>query len=97
MAGNQALRAVAERELIETPTQVENEPEAGISLKILLTALTALSQRFIVALSRLFTLTTIASAFVLWFNVLPSPTIPQLVGLGLYAVFIVAMHLVVRR
>lgn len=108
MAGNQGLRVAAEREIPDllspqpTPTPAESKPDEGtrkrdIAADALLLALTALSKRFVDALSRLFSLLTIASAFVLWYSVLPNPSIPQLVGLGLYAGFIFAMHFVVRR
>ena len=80
-----------------TKPREEEKSESELPLKLLLTALTALGQRFVVALSRLFSIITIGSAFWLWLICLPSPTIPQLVGLGLYAMFILAMHVVVKR
>ena len=69
--------------------------EAAASMIIL--ALKTLSQKTIVALSSLFTLLTCISAFVLWQDVLPNPTPTQLVGLGLYGVFILLIHLVRRK
>lgn len=62
----------------------------------ILLALSALSQRTIVALGQLFTLLTVASAFVLWF-VTPEPTVYQLVKLGLYALFVLGANWIVRR
>lgn len=64
---------------------------------MLLLGLKTLSQRFIVALSNLFTLLTCVSAFILWQNVLPNPTGLQLTGLGLYGVFILLLHIVRRK
>lgn len=62
----------------------------------LVLALTALSQRFIVALASLFTLLTVASAFVLWY-VTPVPDTPQLIKLGLYGLFVLGANWIVRR
>ena len=97
MAGNPTLRVLAETEVPE-PNQAGNEPEgkSDFATSVLLTALTALSKRTVVALSNLFSLLTIASAFTLWYIVLPNPSIPQLVGLGLYGLFILAMHFAIR-
>ena len=67
-----------------------------ISADALVLALTALSQRFIVALANLFTLLTVASAFVLWY-VTPDPSVYQLVKLGLYALFVLGANWIVRR
>jgi hypothetical protein len=65
---------------------------------ILLTALKALSQRALVAVGNLFVLAAAASAFWLWLVTLPSPSIPQLVGLALYGALMLALvHLVLRR
>jgi len=63
---------------------------------MLLLGLKALSQRALVALSACYTLLTVASAFALWWRVLPEPSVFQLVGLGLYGIFILAVQ-VVRR
>jgi hypothetical protein len=65
---------------------------------ILLTALKALSQRTLIALGNLFVLAAAGSAFWLWLVTLPSPSIQQLVGLGLYGLLMLALvHLVLRR
>lgn len=65
---------------------------------ILLLSLRALSQRTIVALGNLFVLLTAASAWLLWRDTLPQPSIPQLVGLALYGALILALdYLVLQR
>ena len=64
---------------------------------LLLMSLRALSQRAVVALSTLFTLALAASAFWLWGEVLAHPTAPQLVGLGMYGGFVLALEFVRRR
>lgn len=61
------------------------------------TALKALSDKALVAVSNLYAMLLAASAFWLWSRVLPSPTMPQLVGLGMYGLFVLAMLLVRRR
>jgi hypothetical protein len=68
---------------------VSRETLAQSTFTSLLTvSLKALSQRAIVALASLVDLALIASAFVLWLNVIQQPNILQLVGIGMYAAFI---------
>ena len=67
------------------------------SLQALSLALQALSQRFVVALSRLFVLAATASAFMLWWRVMPEPSVLQLSGLALYAIFVLAASFIARR
>jgi hypothetical protein len=67
--------------------------DAGLSLLSL--ALAQLSKRFVVALSSLFTLMTVGSAFWLW-NTTPQPNVLQLIGLGMYAVFVIVINWIVR-
>jgi hypothetical protein len=55
---------------------------------LLTVSLKALSQRALVALASLVDLALIASAFVLWLNVIREPSVLQLVGIGMYAAFI---------
>ena len=59
-------------------------------------ALHALSQRALAAISDLFMLVTIASAWWLWWST-PEPTQLQLIGLGMYGVFILAANVIARR
>jgi hypothetical protein len=67
------------------------------ALGMILLGLKTLSQRMIIALGQLFTLLTCASAFALWYSVLPNPNALQLIGLGLYAGFILLLHLVRKK
>lgn len=79
------------------PAQQPARSEA-VATSVLLTALRALSQRALIAVSNLFVLLTAASAFWLWFVTLPAPSVLQLVGLALYGVLILALNwLVLRR
>lgn len=65
--------------------------------RALMLALAALGQRFVIALSNWFTAGTIAAAWWLWYSVLPTPTILQLVGCGMFAVFILAIEVIRRK
>lgn len=77
----------------------QSEPEDhSFATTILFTALKALSQRTLIAISNLFVLAAAGSAFWLWLVTLPSPSIQQLIGLGLYGLLMLALvHLVLRR
>lgn len=86
------FRIVPEDETDTAPAQ-----ESSLHINALMLALSALSQRALVAVSKLFTLLTVASAFVLWWSVLPSPSIYQIVGLTIYAVFLLIVNWLVRR
>ena len=66
------------------------------ALQLLGVALTALSQRAMVALAASFSLLTVASAFYLWM-ITPNPTDRQIVSLAIYAGFVLAINLIVRR
>jgi len=81
------------------PFPVE-QPKSPIGSKIatdaIVLAITALSQRALIALSALFTLITVASAFALWY-VTPDPNIYQLVKLAMYGVFVLGANWIVRR
>ena len=68
-----------------------------IGINALMIGLGALSKRTLVALAQLFTLLTVASAFALWWRVLPDPSVYQLVGLSIYAVFLLIVNWLVRR
>lgn len=90
---------MAEPFRVITDEEIETPPsrQEAIGIEALRLGLGALAQRTIVALSRLFTLLTVASAFALWWNVLPSPSVLQLTGLGMYGLFILAANFLVRR
>jgi hypothetical protein len=56
--------------------------------RMLLTALSAMAQRTVIALASLVDLALAGSVFVLWLLVIAQPTQLQLVGLGMYGAFI---------
>lgn len=63
---------------------------------VVLLALSTLSQKAVVSLAALFTLATVASAFILWY-VTPEPNVYQLIKLGLYGLFVLGANWIVRR
>jgi hypothetical protein len=73
---------------VESPVQPTVSRETSALGSLLAMSLKALSQRALVALASLVDLALIASAFVLWFNVMGEPSVLQLFGLGGYAAFI---------
>lgn len=60
-------------------------------------ALTALSHRALIALASLFSILLAGSVFALYWKVLPNPSLESLIGLGLYSVFIIGLHVVRAR
>ena len=67
-----------------------------LGTQALILGLKALSQRFVAAIAKLFTLATVGSAFWLWWST-PSPNIYQIVSLTIYALFVLAANWIVRR
>lgn len=67
-----------------------------VSIEMMSMALSALSQRALIALAACFTLLTVGSAFYLWF-LTPDPTDRQIVSLTIYAAFVLAINVIVRR
>lgn len=66
------------------------------ALQLLGVALTALSQRAMVALASCFSLLTVGSAFYLWVSI-PQPNQQQLISLSIYAAFVLAINIIQRR
>ena len=68
------------------------------ALGVLLLSLKTLSQRTLVALGNLLTIASVASVWWLFNEALPAnPSVNQLVGLGLYGAFVLAVHRVAGR
>ena len=80
----------------ETDPPETRQPAHDAGIAMLMMGLKALSQRALVALSSLFTLITVGSAFWLWY-LTPKPDVYQIVSLTLYAVFVLAANIIVRR
>ena len=79
----------------QQPTQPSPTQNAG--LQLLLLALKALSQRFVVALYGLRDVILAGSVFWAAMTILPKPDTLQLVGLGLYAAFILTLISLIQR
>jgi hypothetical protein len=98
MAQTNRLKPVGEDEpvpdlnLIQPPqSRPVPQPEPQIVhayTRMLLMALTAMAQRFVLALASLVDLALAGSVFALWVMVIAQPTTLQLTGLGMYGVFV---------
>jgi len=74
------------------------ESSAGaISAAMLQLAISALGQRALIAIASLFSIALAGSVFALYWKVLPDPSTYSLVGIGLYSIFIIALHVVKAR
>jgi|SRR5215831_16042511 len=80
----------------QAPSQAPPREVAALT-GMLMVALRALSQRFVVAISTLWETVLVASAFTLWWKVIDAPTTLQLTGLGGYAVFVLVCLYLRRR
>jgi len=77
----------------ETP---QND-QAAAAMQLLLLSIKTISQRALIALSNLFTVAAVGSTWWLFNEALPiNPSANQLIGLGLYGVFVLAIHWVRR-
>ena len=88
------FRVISDDDPPQTPTNPD--PLQHLGVQALMLGLKALSQRTLDALSRLFTLLTVGSAFWLWMT-MPHPDAYQLAAMGGYAAFVLAINLIVRR
>ena len=91
------FRVISDDETEIAPPSPRESLSDTIGINALMIGLGALSKRTLVALAQLFTLLTVASAFALWWRVLPDPSVYQLVGLSIYAVFLLIVNWLVRR
>lgn len=95
------LQIEGDEEAPQTPVG-RPEPESSslndAALAMLLTALKALSQRFIVALASLQVTLAIGSVLFLAYNVLlPAPNITQVSGVAIYAIFVLLALWLARK
>lgn len=90
---------VGEQDAPQAPAPPSPEQQAAQqqALKILMLSLKVVGQRFVTALSNLFTAAALASAWFLWQSVLPNPTVNQLIGVTLYALFVGGIEWVRRK
>ena len=79
----------------DAPRAAPQADPNGVTVRLIQLALTALSQRALVAVADLFTLLTVGSAFWLWWSI-PAPNDRQIVALSIYALFVLAANWIVR-
>jgi tRNA A37 threonylcarbamoyltransferase TsaD len=88
------LQAVGEPEQVEEIATVAAAHQPRVAPAIaagLMLALKALSQRAVVALAALEHMILASTVFALWLRVIAQPTELQLVGVGLYALFVLSL------
>lgn len=78
------------------PAAKTDTEAAQRNTQLLLLSLRAVSQRAVTAVSHLFTGAMVGSALLLWWTVLPQPTALQLVGLGMWGAFVLAVEFIRR-
>lgn len=76
----------------EPDTPQQTPQEHAVATKMLIMALTALGQRFVIALHGMFMLLTVASCFILWLMI-PDPNTKQLISMGMFAAFVLFINL----
>jgi hypothetical protein len=86
-------------ELVEEDENTAAPPDnrTELATNALTLALTALSQRALVALASLFSLLTVASVFWLGMAISADPNPYQITTLAIYAAFVIAVNIIVRR
>ena len=90
------FRIISDEDEPKKPSKTDQVLET-VGMQTLMLGLGALSKRAIIALQSAFVLLATASAFVLWWSVMPNPSVLQLIGLSLYACFTLAASVIVRR
>lgn len=82
------------------PVEIPDDPPDSAATRVAVSALAlglkTLSQRAIAATKDIFTLLSVGTIFWIW-NDHPDPSITQIVSLSLYATFILAANVIVRR
>lgn len=97
------LEAVGEvPDYVQQPQQpAEQSTAEKAATKMLIMGLSALSQRATIALAIIlegaFILALVASVFFLFYLIIPTPNQTQLVGVGMYGLFIISIVMVRRR
>ena len=107
MAGFKVVEGAAVPQQDQTITQQQLEAsqraqaaaaaQAQQAMQILMLSLKTVGQRFIIALSSLFTAAGLASVWFLWEQVLPKPSVTQITGIAIYSVFFLSVEYVRRK
>ena len=95
-SAKRAYTLIAEEKLPD-PGAESPDALAKANAQMLMLSLSALSKRALTAITNLFTLALVASAWWLWNRILPDPTPLQLIGVGGYAAFCLLIDIVRRR
>lgn len=82
--------------LVETEPTPSQPAGMNAALNLFLLSLKTLSQRTLQALADLFCLVTVGLVFMVWWSV-PDPNTYQIVSHGIFAVFVLAANIIVRR
>lgn len=72
-------------------------PNTNAAQRMLLLALGQLSKRALAGISDLFSLIGLASVWALWRATLDAPNATQLVGIGMYSVFLLILEVIRRK
>ena len=84
--------------LVSDDEPAEAREERNRAADVMMLALKALSQRALVSLAALYSLLTFGCVFFLAYLIIPNdPTVPKLVGLGGFAVFVLTLNLIERH
>ena len=67
--------------------------EPSVTLDVILLALRVLGQRTMAIASHAYPVLALGAAFALWWRVMETPSPYQLVGLGLFGVFLLALQM----
>lgn len=98
MSANKGFAVIGEHDVDQEPAQREQTVQAA---QLLALSLRTISQRLLtsalVAWNAAFTIGIVASAWMLWARALPHPDIAQLVELGMYAMFALAIEIIRRK
>ena len=78
------------------PSEASDRAQVS-AVEFLSLLLSVLSQRTVAALGHVFPIIVLASGFALWWRILPDPSDHQLIGVGLYAIFMLLILVVKRR
>lgn len=79
-----------------SPQPAPVDPMVSVGATALMIGIKALSQRAFAAVNTYFFLLSVASVWWLWFSI-PNPSPTQITALTIYAAFILAANLIVRR
>lgn len=93
MVGEESLPG---EQTAQQPQQAQPDANTRAAMRFWLLSMANISNRAITGLSHLFTGAVVASAWALFMWTLPTPTTPQLIGLGLYGVFCLAVEWIRR-